>query len=140
MVKLNVLHWHLSDDQSFPFVSSRLPELSDHGAFSPSAVYTRDDVDEVVSYAHDRGIRVIPEFDTPGHVAAWGASHPELLTSCCDERGQPLGKGPMDPTMERTYTILWQLFRDVAKSFPDGFVHVGGDEVDQACWKVNSLP
>lgn len=137
MAKLNVLHWHLSDDQSFPFVSDRLPELSTLGAFS-SAVYTKYDIQEIVSYARARGIRIVPEFDTPGHVAAFGLSHPELLTECYDKHEDPSGeRGPMDPTWERTYTIMWQLMKDVAKAFPDAFVHLGGDEVDGACWLSN---
>jgi N-acetyl-beta-hexosaminidase len=72
MVKMNSLHWHLTDDQSFPWQSEELPKLSARGAYAPAAVYTPDDVRQVVEYARFRGIRVIPELDTPGGGARRG--------------------------------------------------------------------
>src|SRR5690349_4048932 len=106
MSKLNVLHWHLVDDQSFPYESAALPALSEHGAFSPAAVYTRADVAEIVAFARARGIRVIPEFDTPGHVASWGAGAPRLLTDCYGRGGETTGaQGPVNPALEGSYTL-----------------------------------
>ena len=64
--KLNVLHWHLVDDQSFPYASEALPRLADRGAFSRAHTYSLGDARAVVAYARARGIRVVPEFDTPG--------------------------------------------------------------------------
>lgn len=107
--KLNVFHWHIVDDQSFPYQSITYPELSEQGAYHPSAIYTQADVANVIEYARLRGIRVMAEFDTPGHTRSWGVSHPELLTEC---GGKYAGKlGPIDPTKEEVYTFIENLFR-----------------------------
>ena len=131
--KMNVLHWHLTDDESFPLATSQTPELARCGAFSTAATYTSDDVDEVVEYARARGIRVIPEIDTPGHVASWARAHPEIVTRCGGGSEAPR-LGPLNPAENGTYTVLWQLLREVASLFPDAFMHVGGDEVEVGCW------
>ena len=140
-VKMNVLHWHVVDSQSFPFVPSSLPTMSADGAYTPTHVYTYDDVREVVKYAMERGIRVVPEFDTPGHVSL-GWQSLGVLTQCYDTSGKPISGrgafGPLNPTLNKTYDVLAKLYSDVLAAFyPETFVHVGGDEVSKDCWQSN---
>ncbi|KAL6774615.1 hypothetical protein ACKKBG_A25675 [Auxenochlorella protothecoides x Auxenochlorella symbiontica] len=137
--KLNVLHWHLVDDQSFGYGSEALPELPAQGAFSKSEVYSLGDVVEIVAYARQRGIRVLPEFDTPGHTLSWGKAFPGLLAACYGDDGRRLeGRwGPIDPTRPEAYGLMWRLLREAARIFPDSALHLGGDEVDPSCWESN---
>ncbi|XP_049877836.1 beta-hexosaminidase subunit beta-like [Pectinophora gossypiella] len=135
--KMNVLHWHLVDDQSFPYQSDRFPDLSLRGAYHPSMVYTREDIATVVEYATARGVRVVPEIDVPGHTRSWGAAFPELLTQCYSSSGEEAGLGPLQPLRARTYAVLRALLQEVRQRFPDTHLHVGGDEVDLSCWNSN---
>ena len=113
--------------------------MSSDGAWSPSHVYTVGDVREVVTYAAARGIRVIPEFDTPGHVAR-GWEKLGVLTQCYDATsGAATGlTGPLNPPLNATYDVLEKLYTDILAAFaPETFVHVGGDEVSKDCWQSN---
>ena len=133
MNKLNVLHWHMVDSQSWPFVSTTYPELSMQGAYDPVyAVYTHKDVKRVVEEAYYRGIRVIPEFDMPGHTQAIGASHPELLSPCSPEEYSE----PLNPTEPAVYDFVERLYKEIVELFwTADMVHVGGDEVSPDCWE-----
>ncbi|CAH1786172.1 unnamed protein product [Owenia fusiformis] len=130
--KYNVFHWHIVDDQSFPFQSKTFPNLTKMGAYSSSEIYTHKDVQEIIEYARLRGVRVVPEFDTPGHTESWGKGMPELLTDC-----GPTFTGPMDPSKQSTYSILYKLFNEVNDVFVDQYIHLGGDECPYECWKFN---
>ena len=137
-VKMNVFHWHLSDNQGFRVESHKLPKLQENG--SDGLYYTQEEIRDVIAYARDRGVRVMPEFDMPGHSTAWFVGYPELAS----------GKGPyqiarkwgvfdpaMDPTNEKTYKFLNELIGEMAKLFPDQFFHIGGDEVNGKEWDAN---
>jgi hexosaminidase len=137
-VKLNVFHWHLSDDQGFRVESKKFPLLQEKG--SDGNYYTQDQIRQVIEYARDRGIRVVPEFDMPCHTTSWFVGYPQLAS----------GKGPyqtarhvgvldgaMDPTRESTYKFLNSFIGEMSALFPDAYFHVGGDECNGKEWDEN---
>ncbi|HSY90373.1 MAG TPA: family 20 glycosylhydrolase [Candidatus Binatus sp.] len=138
-VKLNVLHWHLSDDQGFRVESKVFPKLT--GAGSDGMFYTREEIRDFIAYAHDRGVRVMPEFDIPGHSRSWFLGYPELSSGTGPytlEGGGPGYIDPiMDPTRETTYKFLEKFIAEMARLFPDPYFHIGGDEVDGKQWDAN---
>ena len=138
-VKLNVFHWHLSDDQGVRVESKRWPKLQEMG--SDGHYYTQDQLRHVIEYARQRGIRVIPEFDIPGHTQAWFAGYPELAsTPGAYKIGRTWGiyYPVMDPTRESTYEFLDGFIGEMAAIFPDPYFHIGGDEVNPKEWKENA--
>ncbi|KAI1285567.1 Beta-hexosaminidase subunit alpha [Halotydeus destructor] len=143
--KFNVFHWHIVDDQSYPLESKLYPNLTRLGAYSARHVYSHENVSRVVNEARLRGIRVIPEIDTPGHTQALGRSFPELLTTCYGADGMPFtsiyakhAKAEiLNPMMNETYTILKSIFAEVHSLFPDEYIHLGMDEVYYDCWESN---
>ncbi|PIN10376.1 Beta-N-acetylhexosaminidase [Handroanthus impetiginosus] len=125
--KLNVLHWHIVDSQSFPLEIPSYPKLWD-GAYSISERYTTADAAEIVSYAVKRGINVLAEIDVPGHAQSWGVGYPALWPS-------PDCKEPLDVSNEFTFKLIDGILSDFSKIFKYKFVHLGGDEVDTSCWQ-----
>src|SRR5437660_673620 len=137
-VKMNVFHWHLSENQGFRVESRKFRKLQELG--SDALYYTQEEIRDLIAYARDRGIRVRSEFDMPGHSTAWFVGHPELAS----------GKGPyeierrwgvfdpaMDPTSERVYKFLDEFIGEMGKIFPDHYFHIGGDEVNGKEWDAN---
>lgn len=134
--KLNVFHWHMVDDQSFPFVSSVFPQLSEKGSFRPEMVYEPVVIQMIITYAANLGIRVIPELDTPGHTYALRHIQ-NLLSECYDSNGPNGDFGPIDPTRASAYKSVNMLLNEFKTVFRDNYFHAGGDEVDFDCWKSN---
>lgn len=138
-VKLNVFHWHLTDDQGFRIESKKYPKLQEMG--SDGLYYTQDQVRDVVAYARDRGIRVIPEFDLPAHSTSWFVAYPELASAPGPyriEREYGIFDPTMDPTRETTYKFLDAFIGEMAALFPDAYMHIGGDENSGVQWKNNA--
>jgi len=137
-VKLNVLHWHLSEDQGFRVESKVFPKLHELG--SDGHYFTQTQIREVVAYAADRGIRVVPEFDMPGHTTAWLVAYPELASApgpYTIERRWGVMDPTLDPTREETYRFLDTFIGEMAGLFPDPFFHIGGDEVSGKQWETS---
>ncbi len=137
-VKMNVLHWHLTEDQAFRIESRRYPALHQKG--SGGQFYSQNQVREVIAYARDRGIRVVPEFDMPGHTTSWFVGHPELASapgpySLAREWG--IHDAAMDPTREAVYKCIDRFIGEMARLFPDPYMHIGGDEVTGKDWDAN---
>ena len=124
--KLNVLHLHLTDDQGFRFRSDAYPELASTDA------YATDELRELVAYAADRGIRVVPELDVPGHTTSWLAAHPEWALGTppkvAPSRRFGVHKTCIDVGNAAVLSAVDTLFEELADVFPDEFLHLGGDE------------
>jgi hexosaminidase len=138
-VKLNVFHWHLSDDQGFRIESKRFPKLQGMG--SDGHFYKQAEVRDVIAYARERGIRVVPEFDIPGHSTSWLVGYPELASAPGPyqiERKWGVFEPTIDPTRETTYQFLDSFIGEMAALFPDQFFHIGGDEVKATQWNKST--
>jgi hexosaminidase len=137
-MKMNVFHWHLSDDQGFRIESKHYPRLQRYG--SDGLFYTQAEVREVLAYARDRGVRVVPEFDIPGHATSWLVGYPSLGTGTGPYHiatGHGILTNLMDPTKESTYRFLNGFIGEMARLFPDEYFHIGGDEVTPTEWNTN---
>jgi len=137
-VKLNVFHWHISDNQGFRAESKKFPKLTSMG--SGGAYYTQGEIRDLISYARDRGIRVVVEFDMPGHSSSWFVGYPEIASTPGPfkiEEEWGVMDPAMDPMNEKTYKFLDTFIGEMAKLFPDHYFHIGGDEVNGKAWDAN---
>jgi hexosaminidase len=137
-VKMNVLHWHLTEDQGFRVESKRFPRL--HQLGSDGKYFTQDQVREVIAYARNLGIRVVPEFDMPGHTTSWLVGHPEIAAAPGPyhiARTWGIFDSSFDPTREEVYQLIDGFLGEMAALFPDEYMHIGGDEVNGKQWNAN---
>jgi hexosaminidase len=138
VVKLNVFHWHLTDYEGFRVESRRFPRLQERG--SNGLYYTQAEVRDIVAYARDRGIRVLPEFDMPSHAHAWFPGYPKLASLPWSYTSLPdheVDNANFDPTKEATYRFIDEFIGEMTRLFPDKYWHIGGDEVDGSSWDKN---
>jgi len=169
--KFNTFHWHLTDDEGWRIEIKSLPKLTQVGAWrvqryghfgdrdfpkpgekaTDGGFYTQDDIREIVKYAQDRNITIVPEIDVPGHSMAAIAAYPEL--SCKKDTSTRVSPGSkfsewygngtfkmnvenaLNPSDENVYTFLEKVFTEVAALFPGQYIHVGGDECYKGYWK-----
>lgn len=139
LVKLNVLHLHLTEDQGFRIESKTFPRLHQQG--SDGHFFTQDEMREIIAYAAARGIRVVPEFDIPGHATSWLVGHPELGSApgpYAIERKWGIFNPVLDPTNEDVYRVLDGFLGEMAALFPDPYLHIGGDENNGKHWSANA--
>lgn len=150
-LKMNVFHWHLSDDQGFRIESKKFPLLNEIGSYRKNSLFgrtnerkphggffTHEEIKDIVKYCTERHIDVIPEIDLPGHTIAIIASYPEL--SCRKEKIDVCMKQGIFPEIlcagnEKVYEFLFELLDEIIPLFPSEYFHIGGDEVPKKNWK-----
>ncbi|OBZ83220.1 Beta-hexosaminidase 1 [Choanephora cucurbitarum] len=138
--KMNVLHWHATDSQSWPLYFKSHPELSQKGAYSPKETYLPQDVSRIIQFAKEQGIRVMLEIDMPAHTASIVESHPDYIL-CSDEfwaayAAEPPA-GQLDPLNQDAFKLVKDIVKEATDIFPDHFYHIGGDEINTGCWELS---
>jgi len=147
LFKLNVLHWHLIDSQSWPVEINAFPEMTED-AYSANEVFTQDMLKEVVAYAAARGVRIIPEIDMPGHASSGWAQIDESLLTCQHSwwsndnwalhTGVEPNPGQLDILNNKTYEVTAKVYKEMTQVFPDSWFHIGGDELFANCNNFSS--
>ena len=140
-VKLNVFHWHLTDDQGWRIQVKKHPKLTELA--SDGQFYTQEEIKSIVKYASDRGILVVPEIDVPGHASAILTAYPEMgskittVSTNAIERNAGIFNPTLDPSNPKTYQLLSEIFDEVCPLFPGAYFHIGGDENEGKDWDSN---
>jgi hexosaminidase len=134
--RLNVLHWHMIDAESFPINTPSEPTMI-QGAFSKSMIYSLTDIQQLFEYAYQRGIEIILEYDMPGHAAGWNAGKPSIMADCFAKYYYNINDFALNPTLEETYTTIQHILSDTFTALGSNsqYIHLGGDEVVYGCWR-----
>jgi len=136
---MNTLHWHVTDSQSFPIQIESYPNLAMNGSYQyPEATYTHQDVASIVQYGYARGVRIVPEFDIPGHSYSWGLGYPELIINCSTVPAWGSNAVTLNIVSNYTYELLDGFLGEVKSLFMDDFMHFGSDEVLFECWNMSA--
>jgi len=134
LVKLNVLHLHLSDNEGFRVESKLFPEFQK----TSDGYYTQAEMRDMIDYAADHGVRVVPEFDAPGHARSWLKAYPQLGPGVKPTPGATPMNDTLDPSREEVYAFVSKLYGEMSRLFADRYFHVGGDEVNGADWDASA--
>jgi endonuclease/exonuclease/phosphatase family metal-dependent hydrolase len=142
--KLNLLHLHLTDAQSFPVLLEDdletgipLSQLAEKSAFSLEKIYTKDELKDLVFFAKERNIEIIPEIDIPAHSYSWGKAFDDIIVRCdsiAKSEQNPLNVYPLDPSNPLTFIMIKAILKQILEIFPSRYLHIGGDEVNERCW------
>jgi hexosaminidase len=146
--KLNVLHWHLDDSQSWPIQLNSYPQMT-KDAYSPREIFTASDIKGVIAYAKARGVRVIPEVDMPGHSSSgWKQVDPDIVA--CENSWWSNDVWPLHTAVEpnpgqleilnpKTYEVVGKVYNELSSIFTDNMFHVGGDEIQTGCYNLSKI-
>ncbi|OKL58627.1 hypothetical protein UA08_06117 [Talaromyces atroroseus] len=145
--KMNILHWHLTDSQSWPFDMHTYPEMI-RDAYSPRETFSRSDVSDIIEYARARGVRVVPEVDTPGHSAAGWQQIDSSIVACANSwwsndnyayhTAVEPPPGQLDIINNDTYGVVENVYNELSDIFTDNYYHIGGDELNTNCYKFSA--
>ncbi|KAK7851634.1 beta-hexosaminidase 2 [Quercus suber] len=148
---MDVFHWHITDSHSFPLLVPSELDLAAKGSYGPDMLYTPDDVNKIVQFGLDHGVRIIPEMTHPvskTHTGSWAEAYPDIVTCANmfwwpagsmweDRLASEPGTGHLNPLNPKTYQVLERVINDVATLFPEPFYHAGADEIIPGCWKAD---
>ncbi|KAK8148914.1 woronin body major protein [Beauveria asiatica] len=144
--KMNILHWHITDDQSWPIRLEAFPDFT-KDAYSERETYSAQDVKDVIAYARARGVRVVPEIDMPGHSASGWQQYGNDIVTCQNSwwsnDNWPLhtavqpNPGQLDVLNPKTYKAVEKVYSELSHRFSDDFFHIGGDELQTGCFNFS---